>query len=835
MLKKLAFLTVLLIGLAWAAVSWPQGKSGIPVQQSRIPTRSVQSRTLVQQSRTPTRSVPSRAPHTAETSLSSGVGTPQSGVRETSVLGATQRAPVAVSSSREASQMPTLLRWRAAEGDFSGWELNNVERTGEGALRLVDQAPNPSNGRFVGEATSPILEGLSFEEAIASWNAQTPTGSWMDVLLRVRRGQAWSEWYYMGIWSASSDGPIQRHSVTGQDDEMARVATDTLLMKSGRADGVQVKLRLQSEVRGALSVVQNVALALSDHATANPTLSTGNPQNWGISLSVPGCSQMVYPDGGEIWCSPTSTSMVLRYWAQEAGQQVGECEPWVRAAVNGVYDYAYNGHGNWPFNVAYASTQGMEGYITRLSGLDEAERWIARGVPLILSYGWNRGELDNAPFEFSQGHIAVLSGFDDAGNPIMHDPGGSSDQQVRRTYRRDQFERLWLSHSAGTTYVMAPPEYFEPPVAVKPMLKQWQAAKGGFSGWELDHVELTSEGALRLVNPAMSGLDGSFYGEATSPIMENHSFKEAIASWNAQTPTDSWINLLLRVRRGQAWSQWFYMGIWSASSDGRIDRHSVSGQQDQIAKITVDTLVMQSGLADAVQLKVRLQSDVQEVLPVVKNVALTVSDHPAANPTLSTGNPENWGTSLSVPGCSQMVYPDGGEIWCSPTSTSMVLRYWAQQAGQEVGECEPWVRGAVNGVYDHVYQGHGNWPFNVAYASTQGMEGYITRLSSLDEAERWIARGIPLILSYGWNPGELDNAPFESSNGHIAVLSGFDDAGNPILHDPGGASDQQVKRTYRRDQFERLWLSHSAGTTYVITPAEVLTPMYKLYMPIIIR
>ena len=29
----------------------------------------------------------------------------------------------------------------------------------------------------------------------------------------------------------------------------------------------------------------------------------------------------------------------------------------MRAAVAGVYDWHYDGHGNWPFNTAYAATQ----------------------------------------------------------------------------------------------------------------------------------------------------------------------------------------------------------------------------------------------------------------------------------------------------------------------------------------------------------------------------------------------------------------------------------------------------------------------------------------------
>ena len=751
-------------------------------------------------------------------------------------------ASVPSTTQAQADASPVLLRWRAAEANFSDWTLQNIEETSDGALRLIEptKTNQPQNTVFLGEATSPIIENLLFQEAIASWNAQTPAGTWMDLLLRVREGEQWSEWFFMGIWTASDEGTVLRHSVTDQQDAIARVSVDTLLMQAQRGEAIQLKVRLQSERSGALPTLQNVAVALSHHAKANPTLSSGDATQWNSALPVPACSQFAYPDGNAMWSSPTSVAMVLRYWQQRAGNEIGSCESWVRDALSGVYDHVYGAYGNWPFNVAYATagTKGYEGYVTRLIGLDQAEPWLTRGVPLILSLSWNEGELDNAPLASSVGHLVVLSGFDATGNPIVHDPGGPSDNQVQYTYRRDQLEKAWLSHSGGVAYVIAPSEFFEPPVtpASTPMLQEWKASDAQFSTWQLSNIQLDDHGALELLLPDQPARRGTFSGQAVSPIIENLSFEEAIPSWNAQAPSGTWIEVQTRVRANHKWSQWYEMGVWTAASDGAIRRHSVANQQDETARVAVDTLVMQSRPAEGIQVRLRLYSESNEISPVVSNMAVALSNHAVTNPSLSSGDPQLWGRSLNIPACSQMVYPDGGEIWCSPTSVSMVLRYWAQEAGEDVGDCEAWVRRAVDGVYDEVYEGHGNWPFNVAYASTQGMEGHITRLSGLDEAETWIARGVPLIVSLGWNKGELDNAPFDHSTGHLAVLSGFDAQGNPIVHDPGGFTNEAVKRTYRRDQFERLWLTHSAGTTYILMPPTppISKPDYQLYLPLTI-
>jgi len=150
---------------------------------------------------------------------------------------------------------------------------------------------------------------------------------------------------------------------------------------------------------------------------------------------------------------------------------------------------------------------------------------------------------------------------------------------------------------------------------------------------------------------------------------------------------------------------------------------------------------------------------------------------------------------------------------------SMIVGYWARDGGP----CEPRVRAAVDGVYDWVYDGHGNWPFNTAYAATRGLEAYVTRFRSLADAEPWIAAGVPVGMSYAWQPGTLSGAPVRSSDGHLGVLVGFDDHGDPVVNDPAGKGDA-VRRTYRRAELENVWVGHSGGTAYLAYPPEWPTP-----------
>lgn len=238
--------------------------------------------------------------------------------------------------------------------------------------------------------------------------------------------------------------------------------------------------------------------------------------------------------------------------------------------------------------------------------------------------------------------------------------------------------------------------------------------------------------------------------------------------------------------------------------------------------MAVDTLVITNKKvpANAFQLKLRLFSADGTATPTVRNASVAYSTSPAKKATLSTGNKPLWGKELNVPQCSQMIYPDGGNVWCSPTSTSMVLGYW----GIDPGPCEPRVRAAVAGVWDWLYDGGGNWPFNTAYAASRGMEAYVARFTSLAQAELWIDAGVPVVMSIAWGKKDLTGAPVTSSSGHLIVLVGFDASGNPIVNDPAASTDAGVRLTYQRSQLESVWLQNSGGTVYLIYPSDWSVP-----------
>ncbi|WP_372728925.1 C39 family peptidase [Nocardioides sp.] len=345
----------------------------------------------------------------------------------------------------------------------------------------------------------------------------------------------------------------------------------------------------------------------------------------------------------------------------------------------------------------------------------------------------------------------------------------------------------------------------------------------------------SSKGRVTLKEPTRQRrYDGRRYDMGTwiSPwVASPFDFTELVASWVARTPRDSWIEVQVRGRdRAGSRASWDTLARWAAG-DRFVRRTTVSGQSDDLADVNVDTW-RTSGLA-AWQLRVRLmrKAGATRKSPRLESVgAMTSRLPPSSGVTASTPRRAAAGVVLDVPRYSQMVhqghYPawgNGGEAWCAPTSTSMVLGYYDALPPAKAwswvpdGHEDPWVDLAARSTYDAEYEGTGNWPFNTAYAGTRTGEAFVTRLRSLREAEKFILAGIPVIASIAFGSGELGGTPISASNGHLLVIVGFTADGDVVVNDPAARERAGVRRTYDRGEFENAWLPKSGGLVFIVT------------------
>ena len=380
--------------------------------------------------------------------------------------------PPAASAARATSRQIAYTGWTSG-ADFRAGTLAGV-RVDHGRLRLAAPVGHRSYGQRrydVGRWVSPwTAPGFGLTELVASWSARTPGDSWLEVQVRGRAADGTtSSWDVLGRWT-SGDAFTRRTSVPAQGDDLADVSVDT--WRAAQPAGLvswQLRVSLM-RASGATTPSPSLdtvgAMASRLPSVSSVATSTPGPAR-GIELAVPRYSQMVheghyprYGGGGEAWCSPTSTSMVLGYYralppaAAYAWVGSNHVDPWVDHAARMTYDADYRGTGNWPFNTAYAAPLAGHAFVTRLRSLREAERFIVAGIPIVASVSFGPGELSGAPISATNGHLLVIRGFTATGDVIVNDPAAQTRAGVRRVYDRSQFENAWLPRSGGLTYVI---------------------------------------------------------------------------------------------------------------------------------------------------------------------------------------------------------------------------------------------------------------------------------------------------------------------------------------------------------------------------------------------
>jgi len=299
---------------------------------------------------------------------------------------------------------------------------------------------------------SPRIEASApWNELIVSWNVQPADGSGLEIEVQALRATNETRFYSLGRWSLGTAAPLERASVPGQHDSNAVVRTDTLVLREP-ADGARLRVSLFGSLAGQPERLRLLTLSWLD-SRASPAPRPALRSSWGRTLDVPERSQVAYADG-RAWCSPTSVSMILGWWARDLART--NLDRTVPEVAEGVNDPAWPGTGNWPFNTAYAgSLPGLAACAVRLPDLRAVEELVAGGVPVVLSV--NAPALRGKPVAPDGGHLVIALGFTPEGDVVANDPWArlGEGQRVRRVYPRTHVERAW-DHARRLAYVILP-------------------------------------------------------------------------------------------------------------------------------------------------------------------------------------------------------------------------------------------------------------------------------------------------------------------------------------------------------------------------------------------
>ena len=353
--------------------------------------------------------------------------------------------------------------------------LVHADKLGDGAVRMK------KHGQAV--FLTPIFQPeLPFNDLIASWNTETPAGTWIEVWGRVylpeydgwsdRDGNTydgWSDWITWGQWSTH----IARNCPDFQDKHPRKDSEETngwayAYSKPGYGDS---SLNVRGEYT-ATAFQLKVVLHAADDCQALPALrllaatwkNTNDPA-WqdkctypeepieaapSVLLDTPAISQMARdPDYARVICSATCAAMLMN-------GRGADLLPEDVTLLN--YDHGFGGNGNWSFTCAAAGAYGYESYVS-YSSFAAIRQEITKGYGVGLSVKYSNKPDDDQPYlenapQRVGGHLITIVGYyysQELGEYVYcsNDPAGKTDAEVaHREYRESQLDKCWYRRAA---------------------------------------------------------------------------------------------------------------------------------------------------------------------------------------------------------------------------------------------------------------------------------------------------------------------------------------------------------------------------------------------------
>lgn len=310
---------------------------------------------------------------------------------------------------------------------------------------MVLGAVPPACRRPLDTAPPPATDGADVVLEFGPWRPRQPVRHLVPALgvlgapapafrfeLSAQRDGRWLPWVGTVALGAPAFAPI----ADAAEEITAEVDVWTAAVP---VEAVRLRLRLPAGAARTLAAAPwLVTLSASDGAAPAPAPVEGK-----VCLRVPAFSQMESdPALAPRICSPTSVAMVLGY--------LGADDDPVRLAAE-IFHPALDLYGLWPAAIAAGARRGVAGYLLRFPDWAAAAWCLRRGLPIVASIRYARGELTGAAVPETRGHLVVLTGYA-ASEVLVNDPAAPSAAAVPRRYRLAELERVWLARS-GVGYV----------------------------------------------------------------------------------------------------------------------------------------------------------------------------------------------------------------------------------------------------------------------------------------------------------------------------------------------------------------------------------------------
>lgn len=312
--------------------------------------------------------------------------------------------------------------------DFEDGVLVGLIKNEEDKLVLKD-------GENFGVYISPIVETSQFDTLVGSWSAITnqQTGA-LEVYFRVLVDGVWSDYFTYGQWRL---GDKNKGSSTKSSNGVAEMDEDTIFIEDGKtASAYQYKVeftRLESELNSPELLLVATCIKVIDYEEVALDYTKISQH---VEYDVPMLNQNVVPNIGNSICSPTSTTMLLKYYGHSFVHEDHTYEHEYVAYL--ARDYGHNMFGNWVYNVAVMGAYGEFAYVKRFINNDELMWHLENVGPVALSVKGNMQGYYN-----TAGHLLVCKGYKIVDGEVIFICNDPNIKNVEVEYTYETIENVW--------------------------------------------------------------------------------------------------------------------------------------------------------------------------------------------------------------------------------------------------------------------------------------------------------------------------------------------------------------------------------------------------------
>lgn len=307
------------------------------------------------------------------------------------------------------------------ESGFSNLEFKN------GRIVLVE-------GAIEGTYTSDVIETIDFTSLVGSWASTSSKNATVEVFVKARVNGTWSDYI-----SYSKFGLGLQNGMKDQVVSLIQLSDDEVKVLNGKnGNAIQYKIVLRRDDATVVSPKFSLmAFALN---------SSG--YNYNVDLSkyptsvihtVPKLYQQVVPTIGNSICSPTSSTMLLKY----KGEDFSEYDTFEHRYIANLFrDYGNEMFGNWVYCTVGMGAFGYDAYVARYYSVEELVEHLAVMGPCAISV---KGQMTSDKKNYNTaGHLLVAIGYeyDANGNLIIvcNDPNVS---EVECRYSYSVINNTW--------------------------------------------------------------------------------------------------------------------------------------------------------------------------------------------------------------------------------------------------------------------------------------------------------------------------------------------------------------------------------------------------------